>query len=174
MRPRPRPKKRWADMRATLGKLEDVRRELIADTKAVRDDYRDKMANAAAGSSAAMSLLGRKQKAGQMKADAKRQLRAKRNEALAPYNQVKGSLDRIIAGLGKQATQVQKFADSGKEARPEGQKEAEMSGSSLDSFYFDTPSVRQPYGIGAHALYRAPTHRTTPGICIRRKETGRT
>jgi hypothetical protein len=128
-----------ADMADSLERLEELRRELNADMKAIRDDYRDKMANAAAGSSTAMSLLGRKQKAGQMKADAKRQLRAKRNEALAPYNEVKSILDRIIPDVGKQATSAQKFVDSGDGAQTEEMTEPERRSTDLATFYLATP-----------------------------------
>jgi len=128
-----------ADMTDSLERLEELRRELNADMKAIRDDYRDKMANAAAGSSTAMSLLGRKQKAGQMKADAKRQLRAKRNDALAPYDEVKGTLDRIIPDLGKQANLAQKFVDSGNGAQTEEMTEPERRSTDLATFYLATP-----------------------------------
>jgi hypothetical protein len=142
-----------ADMRDTQEKLEQLRRELNADMKAIRDDYRDKMANAAAGSSAAMSILGRKQKAGQMKADAKRQLRGKRNEELAPYNDVKGRLDQLITSLGKQATMAQKFVDSGQGTQTEERAEPEKRRTDLASFYLVTPPA------GSHMVLK-PTPST--------------
>jgi len=127
------------DIRNSINQLTDLRRELNADMKAIRDDYRDKIAGAAAGSSTAMSMLGKKQKAGQMKADAKRQLRAKRNEVLLPYNEIKASLDRIIPDLEKQAAQAQKFVDSGNGSSTDSPAEPEGRSADLATFYMATP-----------------------------------
>ncbi len=127
------------DIRESIDRLTDLRRELNADMKAIRDDYRDKMANAAAGSSTAMNLLGKKQKAGQIKADAKRQLRAKRNETLLPYNEIKTSLDRIIPDLEKQAAQAQKFIDSGNGGSSGEPAEPDRQSIGLATFYVATP-----------------------------------
>jgi hypothetical protein len=119
--------------------LRGLKREVNQDMKAIRAEYRQKSANAASGTSAVLTIAGKKKLAGQARADAKRRLRRERDAVLKPYEDVKLVIDDMIDQLDGAKTQLQAFIDEIKAEEEAERERREAYRQSLLTLHLDTP-----------------------------------
>jgi hypothetical protein len=122
--------------------LRQIKRDVNGEMKGIRDDYRDRSAAAASITSAALSILGKRQKAGQGRADRKRQLRAERNTVLASYEALRTVIDRAIKELNGMKTGPERLIQQAEATGREGEKKAEAASDPLFLVHLSTPPPR--------------------------------
>jgi rRNA maturation endonuclease Nob1 len=104
-------KQALAKVRAAQKELRQIKRNINMDMKIIRADYSERMATAGAGTSTLMGLFGQRRAAGQLRADAKRRLRAERDATLAPYDEVKLMIDDLLVQMDSAKLQLTGFIE---------------------------------------------------------------
>lgn len=99
--------------------LRQIKREINVDVKAIRTDYKVRIANAAATPSDIMSLFGKRKLAGQMRAAEKRRLSQERDNFISGYDHVKLIIDDVLAQLGGAKDEIQQYIQEQKQERQE-------------------------------------------------------
>ncbi len=94
--------------------LRQIKREINLDLKAIRAEYKQRSANAASGSSAALTIMGKRKLAGQVRADAKRQQRQERDSIIQPYDNLKFTIDDLLLQMDVAKGKIQKFIEDAK------------------------------------------------------------
>lgn len=102
------------NVRGLQKQLRQVKRKINLDMKTIRADYRQRMSQPAAASSSLATIFGKRKLAGQLRADAKRGLRAERDRKLAPYDEVKLMIDDLLVQLEAGKAQLQDYVEQAK------------------------------------------------------------
>jgi hypothetical protein len=89
--------------------LRQIKREINVDMKTLRAHYAEKVSVAGEGSSALVGLFGKRGAASRMRADAKRRVRAERDQELAPYNNVKLYIDDLLTKMDGAKAELTRF-----------------------------------------------------------------
>lgn len=110
-----------AEARAVLSQLRNIQKQLRQikrninlDMKAIRAEYSQKSSTAASMRSAFLRGAGKRGKAGQVRADAKRRLAAERDHKLAPYESLKLQIDDLLTKMDSGKAMVETFVDTAK------------------------------------------------------------
>ena len=118
-------------IREAQGMLRQMKRSINVDMKQIRSEYAQRAVSAASGTSAVLALLGKRGAAGRVRADEKRRLGHERDRELAPYNDLKLSIDDMLAQLGGAKLRTESFIEELKaEELAERQKAAKPKASS--------------------------------------------
>lgn len=96
-------------IRQLQAELRTLKKAVNFDIKAIRMRYQQQMPTAGAGTSTVFSLFGKRKVAGSIRADAKRQLAAKRDREIGGYEQVKAMIDDLLLQLDRAKVTVQEF-----------------------------------------------------------------
>jgi hypothetical protein len=110
-------------VRGLQKQLRQIKRNINLDMKAIRAEYRQKSSSAGAGSSAVLTVLGKRKLAGQARADAKRRLSTERDRKLAPYANLKLMIDDLLTQMDNAKVQIEGFIEEAK-AEDQAQKQA--------------------------------------------------
>jgi hypothetical protein len=102
------------NVRSLRKQLLQIKRNINLDMKTIRAEYQQRSSSAAAGSSAVMSLLGKRKLAGSLRADEKRRLSVERDRKLAPYDNVKLTIDDLLTQMEGGKTQLGEFIEEAK------------------------------------------------------------
>ena len=99
----PDAKAKIAQLRVVKKQLQQIKKEISADIKTIRASYQEQIPSAGSGGATTMRTLGAfgvkgmKGKATNYQADAKRQIKAKQDKALEPYEKVKLVADSFLS-----------------------------------------------------------------------------
>lgn len=110
-------------VRSLQKQLRQIKRNINLDMKAIRAEYRQRVSTAAAGSSAILSLFGKRKLAGQMRAGEKRRLNAERDRKLAPYEDLKLTIDDLLVQMDAAKVRLGNLIEEAK-AEEQAQKQA--------------------------------------------------
>lgn len=95
-------------------RLQQVKRNINLDMKAIRGEYRQRMSQPAAVSSSVATLFGKRKLAGQLRADERRRLRIERDRKLAPYEELRLKIDYILTDLDEAKAAARRVLDGWK------------------------------------------------------------
>ena len=95
--------------------LRQLKKDLNLDIKELRSHFRQKSSSAGSGSSAAFQIIGKKKLAGQVRAEAKHNVKREKDSTIAPYERVKYSIDDLLSQLDDVKVQAQSFIAERKE-----------------------------------------------------------
>lgn len=96
-------------IRQLQAELRALKKEINLEVKTIRMRYQQQMPAAGAGTSTVFSLFGKRKVAGSIRADAKRQLAAKRDREIGGYEQVKATIDDLLLQLDRAKVTVQQY-----------------------------------------------------------------
>lgn len=106
--------KSWlAKVRTLETQLRQIKREINMEISVIRDNYKTKAASAAS-SGALLEVFGKRKAAGQLRASRKRDLTSQRDREIAPYQQVKLTIDDLLTQTGSAKTQIQTWMTEAK------------------------------------------------------------
>ncbi|WP_420632280.1 hypothetical protein [Candidatus Leptofilum sp.] len=120
--------------------LRQIKKDINLDIKELRAHYRQKSSGAGSGSSAALQILGKKKLAGQVRAEAKRNLRREKDSTIAPYERLKHSIDDLLSQLDNVKVQAQLFIKERKD-------EIASSLEELKTVHYQTPEAANEFII---------------------------
>lgn len=89
--------------------LRQIKKEIDLDIKTIRAGYASRMSTAGAGASNVLTIFGQRKAAGSARADAKRKLKAEQDRQIAPYQQVKLTIDDMINQMDRAKIQLQNY-----------------------------------------------------------------
>lgn len=101
-------------LRSIQKQLRQIKRNINLDMKTIRAEYRQKASTAASFSAAILRGAGKRKKAGQVQADAKRRLIAERDIKLAPYDRIKLQIDDLLIKMDDGKNVFEVFIDMAK------------------------------------------------------------
>lgn len=101
------------DLRLKQKELRQIKKEINYDTKAIRQSYQEKIAAVGSGAGLSGFLIG-KQRAASMKADQKRKLSKQRDQAIAPYNDLKLTIDRALHQMDGAKLEIEQYIAASK------------------------------------------------------------
>lgn len=131
------------------GKLRQIKKEINTDLKEIRAHYRQQSSNAASKSSTVVEIFGKRKLAGQMRADAKRQLRYNRDQIIQPYENIKLTIDDLLTQLNSAKGQINSFIGEIK-AEEQAKKEAtEAITEKLRTIHLETTPPNSKYQFKA-------------------------
>lgn len=107
-------KKVLAEMRQRQKELRQLKSMLNLDMKTIRNDYEQKKQGAGEGGFALIGLFGKRGLATQHRANAKRQINAKRDQELRPYQNIKMTIDDLLLQIDQIKIQFQQYIDEKK------------------------------------------------------------
>jgi hypothetical protein len=136
----PEAKAAITEIRRIQRELRQIKREVNEDMKQIREIYREKSSYAGSGGSLVFEVLGKQKMAGQVRADAKRNLRSERDRILKPYANAKLAIDNMIVQLDDAKTKIQGVIDEVKLQEQLEKEQAEDFYESLLTTHLSTPS----------------------------------
>lgn len=89
--------------------LRQVKREIALDVKTIRAHYRERKESAAAGSSAILTLFGKRGAAGQVRASERRTLTSEADRQIRGYEDVKLTIDDLLTQMDKAKAQIEQY-----------------------------------------------------------------
>lgn len=92
-------------------KLRQVKRNIVADMKKIRAEYREKSSTAAAGSSTLVGIFGAKKLAGSLRANEKRRLIVERDRKLKSYEKLKFRIDDFLIQIDNTKSKLEEYMD---------------------------------------------------------------
>lgn len=110
-----------AEAEATLARLRELdqelklmKRQLVQEVKEINASYSDLSARTASTSSSVLRLMGQRKIAGQVRADAKRNLASEKSRTTQPYEDVKLTIDDLLNQLAAAKPKLQDFIRNSK------------------------------------------------------------
>ena len=102
--------------------------------KQIRAIYKDRIANAGSGMSTAFRVFGKRKLAGSISADAKRAERAERDRTLAPYDNIKHTIDDVIHQLDDAKFRLEQYIEEFKASEADTKQEIQASPSDAAAY----------------------------------------
>lgn len=101
--------------RSTQRELRQMKRDINADLKLVRQHHKEITASAGSGMATALRLFGKRKLAGSISADAKRAARSDRDAATLPYERLKRIIDDVINQLDRAKLNIENWIEEARE-----------------------------------------------------------
>jgi hypothetical protein len=94
---------------AAQKELRQIKRQVALEMKEIRLEYKDKATGAGSTGGTVLSLLGKRGAGKSYQAASKRNINRQRDNALAPYEKIKGIIDQYLLAYDKVKVQIDQY-----------------------------------------------------------------
>lgn len=152
----PEAKEALQQVREAQRQLRQIKQAVNLDMKDIRANYRNERGGAASTSSALVTAFGKRKLAGQMRADAKRQLSREEEQVLKPYEQLKLIIDNQLIQLDTAKGKLDAFINGIKVEEQTAKQSVEDTLKSLRMVHLATPHPNKPLVLAPRKFNVSP------------------